>query len=419
MISLLRCFVAGVVTLIAVTIVCVTVVTTELGSTTAAYRRLEFSAQVSYFANELLVSNASNSKVSLEQNTRHRSDNGTFNAVRTFFDNAHGHQQTTNSVPGKGGTLSEVRSTLQSTLTSILSHDRLENVVSGQNAFPDSSEAESNLVTRTQPPSQVILRHERTKTDKGVNSTKRQEVVVRRSRQNQNISLITIIAQGLPETTKKPSTVQLEHLTLLSQRFNSSLPCSRVYKPVRDVMEAQWITALIEFLSRCESKEVTVVIANTAYKEVLLNWLIAAELVAKPPIQNILVVALDSRLHDMLEDRGLDSIWVPFSSILSKSYRYKRYFEFIMMVRLGMMRIVNYFGYDCAMYDIDAIVLKSPQKLYSRYKTDIVSSRGSLPKELMRKWHVTMCIGAVFIRSNPRTGKFSYSLLFNVSCKAD
>ncbi len=424
--NLLRCFVAGLVTLIAVTIVCVTVVTTELGSTTAAYRRLEFSAQVSYFAKELLVSNTSNSNVSLEQNTRHRSDNGTFNAVRTFFDNALGHQRTIKSVPaaGKGGTLSEVRSTLQSTITSTLSHDRLENVVSGQNAFPDSSEAETKLVIESHHSSQVIQRDN----GKGTSSPL-QEVVLKmlsnpsqhhtvkmkrkvRRRHKQDITLpVKNLTHSLivtPEPTDNPVAIQLKHLTLLLQSSNFSLPCSHVYKPVKTVTRSHWIMPLIEFLSRCESKEVTVVIANTAYKEILLNWLVSAEIIAKPPIENILIVTLDLELHDMLTKRGLDSIWVPFSSILNEKYRFKRYFEFIMMVRLGMMRIINYFGYNCAMYDIDAIVLRNPQKLYSRYKTDIVSSRGSLPKELMRKWHVTMCIGAVFIRSNPRTGKFNF-----------
>ena len=70
------------------------------------------------------------------------------------------------------------------------------------------------------------------------------------------------------------------------------------------------------------------------------------------------------------------------------------------------MRIINRLGYDCAMYDIDAIILRNPQPLYDMWDgVDIVGSRRELPKELWRRWGVAICIGAVFIRSNTRTGE--------------
>jgi len=37
------------------------------------------------------------------------------------------------------------------------------------------------------------------------------------------------------------------------------------------------------------------------------------------------------------------------------------------------MRLINRLGFDCAMYDIDAVILKNPQPLYDKHKSDIVA----------------------------------------------
>ena len=211
--------------------------------------------------------------------------------------------------------------------------------------------------------------------------------------------------------------VNITTLTARAKDFHFSLPCPHdVYKPVSKVMQAEWVDPLLTILDRFSkrSKQVTVVVANHAYQEVLLNWLISAVVVAKPPIENILVVALDKQLYELLQKRQAPSIFVPSFSILNTKHRFSRYFEIIMMIRLGFMRLMNRLGFDCAMYDIDAVILKNPQPLYERHKSDIIGSRGELPKQLMRKWKVTICIGAVFIRSNTRTGR--YALVVHELC---
>ena len=57
------------------------------------------------------------------------------------------------------------------------------------------------------------------------------------------------------------------------------------------------------------------------------------------------------------------------------------------MIRLAFMRLINRLEFDCAMYDIDAVILKNPQPLYDKHKSDIVGSRGELPRQLMRKYN--------------------------------
>ena len=205
--------------------------------------------------------------------------------------------------------------------------------------------------------------------------------------------------------------VNITTLTARAKDVHFSLPCPRdVYKPVSEVMQAEWVDPLLTILDKFSkrSKQVTLVVANHAYQDVLLNWLISAVVVAKPPIENILVVALDKQLYDVLLKRQVPSsyasISVPLFSILNTKYSFSRNFETTMMIRLGFMRLINWLGFDCAMYDIDAVILKNPQPLYEKDKSDIIGSRGKFPRPLMRKWKVTICIGAVLIRSNTRTG---------------
>ena len=201
--------------------------------------------------------------------------------------------------------------------------------------------------------------------------------------------------------------VNITTLTARARDFHFSLPCPyNVYKPVSEVMQAEWVHPLLKILDRFSkrSKQVTLVVANHDYQDVLLNWLISAMVVAKPSIKNILVVALDKQLYELLQKRQVPSILVPSSSILNTKHRFSQYFETIMMIRLGFMRLINRLGFDCAMYDIDAVILKNPQPLYEKDKSDIIGSRGRFPTPFLEKWNLTICIGAVLIRSNGRTG---------------
>lgn len=195
------------------------------------------------------------------------------------------------------------------------------------------------------------------------------------------------------------------------------MPCPKVYKPVKEIVKASWMKPLLQILSSFKGKQVTLVIANSAYRDVLLNWLISAKVASNPPLENIIVVCLDHILYQLLKSRDIPSIVAPFGSVLNAKHQFRRFFELIMMMRLGFMRLINRLGYDCAMYDIDAIILKNPQPLYDKWAdVDIIGSRGELPRQLWRRWGVAICIGAVFIRSNERTGKCMCIAYCNIWC---
>ena len=203
------------------------------------------------------------------------------------------------------------------------------------------------------------------------------------------------------------SSIIKTNLTARATDPRFKMPCPKVYRSTHKILSAPWMKPLLNILNSVEGRQVTLVIANSLYKDVLLNWLISA-ITCKPPIENIVVVCLDRMLHHILIARDIPAILAPFNSLLNINYKFRRFFDLIMMMRLGFMRIINRLGYDCAMYDIDAIIIKNPQTLYNKYNNSgIIGSRGSLPKSLMKMWKVTICIGAVFIRSSDDTGRFS------------
>ena len=185
-----------------------------------------------------------------------------------------------------------------------------------------------------------------------------------------------------------------------------SLPCNDVFRPVSYVMNSEWVRELKRYLAASTSQQVTVVVANDNYEEILVNWLAAAVLL-QPPLQNIIVIAMDKELHAFLQSKEINSVHVPTDSIFDPNNKFTKAFSPVMMLRLSIMRIINYLGYHVAMYDADAIILRNPQRLYdSHSNADIISSSGEFPQFLLEWWNVnsTLCIGAVLIRSSERTG---------------
>lgn len=186
-----------------------------------------------------------------------------------------------------------------------------------------------------------------------------------------------------------------------------SLPCSQVMRSVSHVMNSEGMKELKRYLAASTSRQVSVVVANSRYEEVVVNWLAAAAL-ARPPIQNVIVVAMDRELHSFLLSKEMNAVYLPIDSMVDTSHKFPKSFSSIMMLRLGVMRIINRLGYHVAMYDADAIVLRNPQLLFDAHpEADIISSSGEFPQLLLEWWNVnsTLCIGAVLIKSNERTGE--------------
>ena len=74
-----------------------------------------------------------------------------------------------------------------------------------------------------------------------------------------------------------------------------------------------------------------------------------------------------------------------------------------MMLRLTIMRIINHFGFNVAMFDTDAVMLIIFDTLGTK---DIIGSIGTIPDDLFKEWKVTICIGVVLVKSSERTGEW-------------
>ena len=185
-----------------------------------------------------------------------------------------------------------------------------------------------------------------------------------------------------------------------------AFPQPDAVRPIAQVAGAPWVQSLRLHLDTLDNKQIDMVTSNEAYKDVLLNWLISATVRSNMSLSRILVISLDNSLHLLLQRKKIPSVFLPPESLLNPSAKFSEAFEKVMMIRLAVMRLLNYWGFDVANYDTDAIILKDPQPLYDDLAgSDIIGSVGKIPEDLIAEWGITICIGVVVLRSSERTGE--------------
>ena len=188
-------------------------------------------------------------------------------------------------------------------------------------------------------------------------------------------------------------------------------PNHAVARPPQD-KKIHWFIPLSKFLTQTTSRQVTVVEATYDYLPVLLNWLISARVKTQPPLENILVVALDEKLHRFLQPfRDVHSVYVNPWSVIKSGTKMESKSSHIWIARLCVFRLLNHWGFDVVHYDVDSIVLKNLQPIFDEYRdTDIIGSIGQFPYNLGRKWGQTLCMGMALLRSNERTGLYCITI---------
>ena len=108
-----------------------------------------------------------------------------------------------------------------------------------------------------------------------------------------------------------------------------SLPTPRATLPLSELLACPWVGQLKSLLSLLHpSLPISLVSSDHTYREVLLNWLIAAEVKVHPPLSNVLVLSLDASLHKLLRERGVASVHIPPSCLLAHSLRLQRHIIF-------------------------------------------------------------------------------------------
>lgn len=169
-----------------------------------------------------------------------------------------------------------------------------------------------------------------------------------------------------------------------------------------------WIEELKSILRSWRGeKRLIMVTSNSAYKDVLLNWLLSAILVARVSLDQILIVSLDEHIRLLMQERDLSSIYVPSSSLFPNSLNISPFSQ-IMMTRISVLRLLNHWKFDVIMIDTDALLLKNPWPLLEQFPdSDIVASMGRFPSELSTRWGTALCVGAILFRSSSQTGSES------------
>ena len=244
-------------------------------------------------------------------------------------------------------------------------------------------------------------------------STKQLRSHWRRELENLKFSLST----GKNDIQKQQTsnkTLSLDHTQEQRANFtiNSyfSFPLPQYTNPLSTILQSDWVHSLKEYLVTLEtgSKQISVVTANWEHEVVLLNWLISAFLVASPPVENVLVLSLSRKLHEMLKSKSIPVIFIDPTTIIRSSATHfiRTAFSQVHVVRLSLFRLLNHWGYDVVMYDSDAIPLKNPQPLFNKYPTaSLIGSAGKGPETIMSVWGRTICTGVLLLRSSSVMGK--------------
>ena len=192
-----------------------------------------------------------------------------------------------------------------------------------------------------------------------------------------------------------------------------SLPVPLATLPLSQLLHTHWLQALKNFLNSLNphSGPVTIVSSDYSYREVLLNWLISAHVRVDRPLSNVLVLSLDASLYTLLKDRGVACIHIPPHSLLSSALiaGLTKHIGFTQsqVSRLTVTRFIIHWGFDVALYDTDAIILKNPELLYYKQygDSDIIGTYGHFPQQIMHEWGIAICIGVAMFKSTTHTGK--------------
>ena len=129
------------------------------------------------------------------------------------------------------------------------------------------------------------------------------------------------------------------------------------------------------------------------FLHLLLNWLITAQAV-DPSLQNVLVASNSKEVCHLMNLMGIDSVHVPIDSVVKRNQMTKLPFQKVFfLMRLAVIRVLNYLGCDVLHSDADAVTLKNFRPLLEKHgKADVIASRGIFPVTM--GWKKTCCMGS-------------------------
>ena len=226
--------------------------------------------------------------------------------------------------------------------------------------------------------------------------------------QHSGVTELTALTGSEPHVTSKQSLPTLPSIP-------ADMPYPEDIKSREELQKTESVSKLYDFilnLDKSVSPHVNMVFGDSEHTNLVLNWIIAAMLRLEPPLQNVMVISLDRPLCDTLTAKKLPLTCIVVSiECIFQSNVYdggERGWLKGTMVRHPVLRLINYWGYDVASYDSDAVLLRNPQPLYEeRPHMSVLASSSFYPKVLASEWGFVACTGALILRSSPSTGKWT------------
>lgn len=154
------------------------------------------------------------------------------------------------------------------------------------------------------------------------------------------------------------------------------------------VRTARQLAVLAEALAAPE-RPVTLVFADRGYVEVLLNWLVAADVHGTRPV----VCALDDPLDQWLSRKGIPSVRVPWDGTVPGIWE----------TRLRVLRHLLAEGVDLIHSDADAVWMEDPRPDVAA-GGDLVASQGTVwPPDALAAMGAVVCCGFFGLRATDGT----------------
>ena len=86
----------------------------------------------------------------------------------------------------------------------------------------------------------------------------------------------------------------------------------------------RWVKDTLKVLGNWKSGgQITLLLANSAATDLLLNWLIIATMRKSVNLGSILVIAMDKTILDMMHEKGIKTVLIPDNEWLSKRLRFQ------------------------------------------------------------------------------------------------
>ena len=188
-----------------------------------------------------------------------------------------------------------------------------------------------------------------------------------------------------------------------------SLPLPSINRPAAELLTSSWAVQLKKRLEELSFKSGSRQIVTTVYRGStishigsLINWLVSALVKTSPPLQNIVVFWLDDRPCELLKEKMVVEC---FEIAIGKLIFPEKSSHHIWDSRLTLIRLLNFWGFDVVVFDMDAIVVKNLKPIFDSFsESGIIASTGEYPFSLNGTWGMTMCMGCILFRSTKQTG---------------